>query len=263
MKILIPFSGGINSTYSLYRWLTETEDQVVVRTAVDQWYDDKHNDIELDRARQIVLYLKSTIRDFEFELTEWPSNYVKEEHPIRPGFKLGMWDVGKVRPRYEGFYQWIKETNVDGFSFGLSLENTAMDCGYNTLRSVVEQDGVDIYLAGMPDLTPVAKGADFDWEEVSRNMIGRFEQYESLPEELQKLTQRHNMSTCDDVHCRSCQYQRSYEKFVSDGKTGRDLDLFCAKHGCYGPWRDQADPKTYLYRGGIGRDKSLPYLIFN
>ena len=138
-----------------------------------------------------------------------------------------------------------------------------MDCGYNTLRSVVEQDGVDIYLAGMPDLTPVAKGADFDWEEVSRNMIGRFEQYESLPEELQKLTQRHNMSTCDDVHCRSCQYQRSYEKFVSDGKTGRDLDLFCAKHGCYGPWRDQADPKTYLYRGGIGRDKSLPYLIFN
>ena len=92
MKILIPFSGGINSTYSLYRWLTETEDQVVVRTAVDQWYDDKHNDIELDRVRQIVLYLKSTIRDFEFELTEWPSNYVKEEHPIRPGFKLGMWD---------------------------------------------------------------------------------------------------------------------------------------------------------------------------
>ena len=29
MKILIPFSGGINSTYSLYRWLTETDNDII------------------------------------------------------------------------------------------------------------------------------------------------------------------------------------------------------------------------------------------
>jgi|TARA_B100001094_G_C18079337_1_gene744309 hypothetical protein len=264
MKILIPFSGGINSTYSLYRWLTETEDQVVVRTAVDQWYDDKHNDIELDRVRQIVLYLKSTIRDFEFELTEWPSNYVKEEHPIRPGFKLGMWDVGKVRPRYEGFYQWIKETNVDRFSFGLSLENTAMDCGYNTLRSIVEQNDADIYLGGMPDLTPVAKGDDFDWDYISSKMIGRFEQFEFLPKELRYMTikcKMNNLTSCVDTKCRDCAYQRTYEKWVDEGKTGRDFDLYCAKQGSYGPWRHEADPETYLYRGR-GKDGKLPYLLY-
>jgi hypothetical protein len=262
MKIVIPFSGGVNSTYSLYRWLSETDADVLAYHSIDRWESEEANVEEFKRLEKVKDFLQQ-IRDFDFQTSEWPSKYVEQRIPIRPGFTNGTYDVGKVRPRYDGYIKWCVESNADAISIGLSLENTAMDCGYNTLRSVVEQDGVDIYLAGMPDLTPVAKGADFDWEEVSRNMIGRFEQYESLPEELQKLTQRHNMSTCDDVHCRSCQYQRSYEKFVSDGKTGRDLDLFCAKHGCYGPWRDQADPKTYLYRGGIGRDKSLPYLIFN
>ena len=262
MKILIPFSGGVNSTYSLYRWLSETDADVLAYHSIDRWESEEANVEEFKRLEKVKDFLQQ-IRDFDFQTSEWPSKYVEQRIPIRPGFTKGLYDIGTLRPRYDGYIKWCVESNADAISIGLSLENTAMDCGYNTLRSVVEQDGVDIYLAGMPDLTPVAKGADFDWEEVSRNMIGRFEQYESLPEELQKLTQRHNMSTCDDVHCRSCQYQRSYEKFVSDGKTGRDLDLFCAKHGCYGPWRDQADPKTYLYRGGIGRDKSLPYLIFN
>ena len=262
MKIVIPFSGGVNSTYSLYRWLSETDADVLAYHSIDRWESEEANVEEFKRLEKVKDFLQQ-IRDFDFQTSEWPSKYVEQRIPIRPGFTNGTYDIGILRPRYDGYAKWCVESNADAISIGLSLENTAMDCGYNTLRSVVEQDGVDIYLAGMPDLTPVAKGADFDWEEVSRNMIGRFEQYESLPEELQKLTQRHNMSTCDDVHCRSCQYQRSYEKFVSDGKTGRDLDLFCAKHGCYGPWRDQADPKTYLYRGGIGRDKSLPYLIFN
>jgi hypothetical protein len=262
MKIIIPFSGGVNSTYSLYRWLSETDADVLAYHSIDRWESEEANVEEFKRLEKVKDFLQQ-IRDFDFQTSEWPSKYVEQRIPIRPGFTNGTYDIGILRPRYDGYAKWCVESNADAISIGLSLENTAMDCGYNTLRSVVEQDGVDIYLAGMPDLTPVAKGADFDWEEVSRNMIGRFEQYESLPEELQKLTQRHNMSTCDDVHCRSCQYQRSYEKFVSDGKTGRDLDLFCAKHGCYGPWRDQADPKTYLYRGGIGRDKSLPYLIFN
>ena len=259
LKILIPFTGGVNSTYSLWRWLTETDAEVVTRYAVDKWYNNEYNDSELDRIREIVIYLKSTIRDFEFELTEWPSNYVQELHPIRPGFKLGTWDVGKVRPRYEGYVKWQNETKTDGISIGLSLENTSMDCGYNILRSVVEQDGMDIYLGGMPDLTPVAKGDDFDWEEVSRNMIGRFEQFDSMPEELRVLTHKCDISMCDDSNCRPCAYQRGHESFIANGKSGRDFDLYCAKHGSYGPWRHEADPETYLYRGSmlIGKLNSL------
>jgi hypothetical protein len=145
-----------------------------------------------------------------------------------------------------------------------------MDCGYNTLRSVVEQDGVDIYLAGMPDLTPVPQGDDFDWEDISSKMIGRFEQYESIPEELQSLVLKCDLNTCEDNQCRICAYQRTYEKFISEGKTGRDFDLYCAKKGSYGPWRHEADPKTYFYRGAIksrnvrdAKVATFPYLIYN
>ena len=218
LKILIPFTGGVNSTYSLWRWLTETDAEVVTRYAVDKWYNNEYNDSELDRIREIVIYLKSTIRDFEFELTEWPSNYVQELHPIRPGFKLGTWDVGKVRPRYEGYVKWQNETKTDGISIGLSLENTSMDCGYNILRSVVEQDGMDIYLGGMPDLTPVAKGDDFDWEEVSRNMIGRFEQYEFLPKELRDLCIRYSESR-DGVRLHTGKHMKNLLMKVRQEKT--------------------------------------------
>ena len=54
MRILIPFSGGINSTYSLYRWLTETDDDIIVRYAIDTWYPDYKNKKELDRISDIV-----------------------------------------------------------------------------------------------------------------------------------------------------------------------------------------------------------------
>jgi len=37
--------------------------------------------------------------------------------------------------------------------------------------------------------------------------------------------------------------------------------LYCAKHGSYGPWRHEADPETYLYRGR-DEDGKLPYLIY-
>ena len=101
----------------------------------------------------------------------------------------------------------------------------------------------------MPELTPVPQGDDFDWDYISSKMIGRFEQYESIPEELQSLVVKCNLTTCKKEKCRDCAYWRTYEFFVSEGKTGRDFDLYCAKHGSYGPWRHEADPETYLYRG--------------
>jgi len=267
MKILIPFTGGINSTYSMWKWLTETDDEIIARYGIDKWYpsyaDKNHNNEELIRVQEIVLYLKSEVRDFTFEVTEWPSNYVREEHPIRTGFKMGTWDVGKVRPRYEGYAKWQNETKTDGISIGLSLENTGHDCGYNILRSVVEKNGMDIYLGGMPDLTPVPQGDDFDWDDISSKMIGRWEQFEYIPKELRDMSIKCNLNTCTNTKCRDCAYQRTYNRFVSGGKTGRDFDLYCAKHGSYGPWRYEADPETYLYRGRIDNpSENLLYLSY-
>jgi len=265
VKILIPFSGGVNSTYSFYRWLTETDADIVVRYGVDRFENDEYNAKEVERVHKVSDFLKKGYRDFNLELGEFPKEYVKERIPIRPGF-IGTYDIGTLRPRYAGYINWCFETGADGISIGICLENTSTQ-GYEVSRreSGIENIGVDIYLGGVRELVPVATGNNFNYDEVAKHMIGRFEQYEFLPKELRDLCVRHSESRGG----REIAYWRTYQKFVDEGKTGRDFDLYCAKHGSYGPWRHEADPKTYYYRGAIksknGRDAkgtTLPYLIY-
>jgi len=259
VKILIPFSGGINSTYSLYRWLTETNADIFVRYGVDRFENDDFNAEELERVQNISHFLKKECRNFNLEMSEFPKEYVEERIPIRPGFTKGMYNIGTLRPRYFGFTKWCIETDVDAISIGVSLENTAT-CGYEVsrLESGIENIGVDIYLAGITKLVLVPIGDDFNYDEVAKDMVGRFEQYEFLPKELQDLCVRYNSESRNG---REVAYWRTYQKFISEGKTGRDFDLYCAKHGSYGHWRHEADPETYMYRGR-GEDGKLPYLIY-
>lgn len=258
MKILIPFSGGVNSTYSLYRWLTETDADIVVRYGVDRFENDEYNAKELERVHKVSDFLKKQYRDFNLELGEFPKEYVEERIPVRAGFKKGTYNIGSLRPRYTGYINWCFETEADGVSIGICLENTSTQ-GYEVSRreSGIENIGVDIYLGGVRELVPVATGDDFNYDEVAKNMMGRFEQYEFLPKVLRDLCIRRSKAW----NGREIAYWRTYEKFVSEGKTGRDFDLYCAKHGSYGPWRNEADPETYMYRGR-NKDGKLPYLIY-
>ena len=68
MKILIPFSGGINSTYSLYRWLTETDVDVFVRYGFDQFENDDYRSEELERVQNVSHFLKKQYRNFNLEM---------------------------------------------------------------------------------------------------------------------------------------------------------------------------------------------------
>ena len=258
MKILIPFSGGINSTYSLYRWLTETDDDIVVRYGVDRFENDDYNSKELERVQSVSHFLKKEYRDFDLELGEFPKEYVEERIPVRAGFKKGEYDIGSLRPRYAGYINWCFETDADGVSIGICLENTSTQ-GYEVSRreSGIENIGVDIYLGGVRELVPVATGDDFNYDEVAKHMMGRFEQYELLPKELQDLSTRYSESRDG----REVAYWRTYKKFIDEGKTGHDFDLYCAKKGSYGPWRHEADPEDYMYRGR-DEDGKLPYLIY-
>jgi len=257
VKILIPFSGGVNSTYSLYRWLTETDDDIVVRYGVDRFVNDEYNAKELERVHKVSDFLKKGYRDFNLEMGEFPKEYVEERIPIRPGF-IGTYDIGTLRPRYIGYINWCFETGADGISIGICLENTSTQ-GYEVSRreSGIENIGVDIYLGGVKELSPVPIGDNFKYDELAKHMIGRFEQYEFLPKQLQDLCIRYSESRGG----REIAYWKTYEKFVSAGKTGRDFDLYCAKHGSYGPWRHEANPETYMYRGRNEYGK-LPYLIY-
>ena len=252
MKILIPFSGGVNSTYTMWRWLTETDYEVVARYAIEEYENDDTNNAAIEKLKKTIQFLKNKTRDFIFEEINWITTYEEDRVPIREGFKT-TYNVGALRPRYETYPLWIKETGVDAISIGISLENTALDCGYFHLHKLFEDTGVDTYLAGSPKLEPVPQGDNFDWDNISKKITGRFEQYDFLPDELKVLSRRCHPSTCKKRQCRDCAYWRTYERFVSEGKTGRDFDLYCAKHGSYGPWRHEAE---------AGEKEILPYLDY-
>jgi hypothetical protein len=249
--ILIPFSGGVNSTYSLWRWLTETNYNVHVRHSYTDVGGPKEIQVELQKVRDIVDYIKKETRDFIYEELPWKLDYTPDRQPIREGFKVGTWDVGRVLPRYTGYGYWIKELRPDAICIGISLENTTMDTGYSVLRKHFEDAGVDIYLSGCPKLEPVPQGDEFDWDDVAAKMIGRFEQFQFMPEELAYMTRKHDINICEDTKCRDCAYWKAYDTFIKYGYTGRDLDLYCAKMGSYGPFRHEADPETYVYRGAV------------
>ena len=115
MKIIIPFSGGVNSTYSLYRWLSETDADVLAYHSIDRWESEEANVEEFKRLEKVKDFLQQ-IRDFDFQTSEWPSKYVEQRIPIRPGFTNGTYDIGILRPRYDGYAKWCVESNADAIS---------------------------------------------------------------------------------------------------------------------------------------------------
>ena len=255
-KTIIPFSGGINSVYQCYRFLTETDHDIVAIYGRDQNHrllndpvkQKEWEDHEENKATTIANWLQKNVRDFVYEIMEWSHEFERRYKPIRRGFTNPM-NVNLVETRYHGYADMMdSHPDATGLAMGVSSENSGTD-QHEYFRSLVERDGVDIYLAGVRDLVPVAKGDAFDYDEVAKNMSGRFEQLDFLPDELKSMVQTGCPTKCPQERCdisTRCGYQRCYAEL---DKTGVELDDIFAKHGSYGKYRSEADPRTYVYRG--------------
>ena len=255
-KFVIPFSGGVNSAHALWRWLSQTSDEIVAVYAEETWQDalveQGREGRERVAADAIAAWLKENVRDFTFEVVQWPTSYVEKRVPIRDGFTATV-DIGILEPRYAGYKSLIDAHTPDGIVLGVSLENTATD-NHDNLRGVFETDSVDVYLAGCPTLDPVAKGAAFDYDAVASTMIGRFQQYEELPDAVVDLIAAKTSTRADPqatdgsaVASMSCLYEDV--RAARTDMTGAEIDAAFAEHGKYGAWRHLADPVTYTYRG--------------
>lgn len=250
MKVLIPFSGGINSTYALHRWLTETTHDIVAVYALESWVgvggDSWRQSRETKAVNAMVDWLKANCRDFTLEQkADWP--VVEEDmQPIRVGFTETR-NYGIVSARYQGYSDIIDAHLPDIFVPGISLENTATDCE-PLLRHQYLRDGMQVVYAGSRTLDAITEPLDYD--AVAATLMGRFEQLEAIPADLKALM----ALKCDIDHgegmdwtCLSCGYEKSREA-LSD-MTGAEFDDMFAQYGNYGSYRDQADPATYKYRG--------------
>jgi hypothetical protein len=250
MKVLIPFSGGVNSTFALHRWLAETDHEIVSVYGIESWVgtngDNWRQSRETTAVRNMVEWLKENCREFTFEQKDdWPV-VVEDMQPIRVGFTETR-NYGIVSARYQGYSDIIAAHEPDIFVPGVSLENTATDCE-PSLRHLYLRDGMQVVYGGSRTLDAITEPLDYD--AVASTLMGRFEQLESIPSDIKALM----AIKCDRDHepgyeftCLSCGYEKTREALSE--MTGAEVDEMFAEHGQYGPYRDQADPATYKYRG--------------
>lgn len=250
MEVLIPFSGGINSTYALHRWLTETDHDIVAVYGLESWVgvhgDNWRQSRETKAVNAMVDWLKANCRDFTFEQKDdWPE-VVEDMQPVRVGFTEER-DYGIVAARYQGYSNIIDAYSPDIFVPGISLENTSTDCE-PTFRHLYLRDGMQVVFAGSRTLDAIAEPLDYD--AVAATLMGRFEQLEAIPADLKALMALIcECGIAEDMKwtCLRCGYEKTREALPD--MTGAEVDAMFAQHGQYGQYRDQADPETYRYRG--------------
>lgn len=246
-NVVVMFSGGSNSTYALWRWLSETDHAVTaVRGRIQDAAPGRLTEENVNtRAVQIVNWLQENVRDFDYETIDFPA-YEQEEGPLRPGY-AATYNYGALRPRYAGYGQVISDKNPDIFVIGYSLENSS-SAGYLYFRSLFENSAVQIFFAGSPNLTePVPQGDEYDDLAVAKTLTGKCFQYASLPDELKTFAKNWDGNEADPRNI-DMLYSKAIDKWLSDGKDPAEFDRYCAELGCYGPYADRADPNLAIWR---------------
>ena len=241
-KVLIPASGGVNSAFSLHQFLSETDHEIIAVHFTEEYFN-------VDERQDFITvsdWLIENVRSFERHYVRLPK-VERDERPIRAGFK-NMCSYSEIDSRYAEFVTQIRKHTVDAVVSGYSVENTSTDriplMLYDTWQS---EEGVKVFLSSISITEAISFENNIDI--LAAQMSGRFEQFEALPAALQPLIKSCDLTTCTDAWCLRCAYQRGYEKFLADGKTGRDFDQWCAKKGSYGAWRSEANPEEYTWRG--------------
>ena len=170
-------AGSVNSTYSLYKFLSETDHEIIAIHFTEEYYN-------VDERQDFITvsdWLIENVRSFERHYVRLPK--VKPDmRPIRAGFK-NMCSYSELYSRYTEFLTQSKKHTVDALAFGYSVENTSTDrtllMMYNTWQS---EEGVKVFLPSISITEDISfeNGIDI----LAAQMSGRFEQREKIPSEL-------------------------------------------------------------------------------
>jgi len=245
MKILIPFSGAINSAYAAWWFAANTSHEIVVRFLREANFTDADNIEKENHATTVSAWLRANVREFEFAAVNATVGYTEEMVPVRAGFQKQT-NAGVRSARHTEIAAWCDEGDFDAVVYGRSLENTATDMAIH-LRNIFADVAIPVMWSGWPTMGE-AVPSDFDFDVVAATLTGKWEQYEQLPAALQPIVLSDH-AECNDHWCLRCAYRRGYNHYVANGQTGRDFDLWGAEKGSYGQWRSAADPAEYVWRG--------------
>jgi hypothetical protein len=248
MKILVPYSGlGTNSTYGMYRWLTETGHEVVAMFLDIYYSSDEYTAFEREHFNKGVKWFKDNTRDFKTIERKCIETYSNVLVPLREGSPYKI-DISRTSlSMKETYAQVAKEFDVDIISSGKSGEDTSGPLEMAT--SILK--GSD-YKSIHPSWSLTEEVTLENRDQVIKEMSSKWSQREKLPQGLRNI-----ITDCQ------CKGKKIGCYFCSDlllnelrPETGQELDDLILEKLCAGKFRHLADPKTF---NGL-RERTWRYL---
>ena len=217
MKIFAPTSSCSDSVYLLYKLLTETSDDITSRILrLDA------SDQDLAQYPIVCNWLKENVRDFNSDFAEFEER--AEDNKLQT-----------IRSKNYNVALLSEMHNVDLICLGINTYNWSHSTWYFQTTEPIEnfyRRGNSYYRVDhsiFRDYTDIP----IDWPSMNRKgePIGRWQTWELLPKELQKL-----VSHCPCGECAKCKCWSWYNKKKKEGLSAVELDDIIMKEGKYGKY---------------------------
>ena len=234
MRMFVSTSSSSDSTYLLYKLLTETSHEIVSRL-----FSLSAQTEELHRYKNTCRWLESNVRAFDHRISEFESDHSPETTKGR------LLATGTLSERLR----------CDSIAMGYNTHNWSHSNWYFNDNNIPKRDTDAFYnkrsVPSRNDHTVIRTVTDMPihWPMMINEAsvaIGRWETWSNLPQELKELV---TISCKNDTYstrvCDKCMNCVGHKWFDSGIMSPRDMDDCIMKYGKYGRYlTPESTPKT-------------------
>ncbi|MEK9695298.1 MAG: hypothetical protein VW270_06005 [Candidatus Poseidoniales archaeon] len=217
MKVFAAASSSSDSTYLLYKLLTETTDDIVSRILhLDA------SDHDLEQYPIVCNWLRENVRDFDFDFAEFED---RADDTKLETIRSKLYNVALLSEMHD----------VDLICMGYNTYNWSPSNWYFQTTEAIEKfyERGNLYTRLDHSIFRDYTDIPIDWPLMSRETkpMGRWQTWESIPQELQRL-----VSICPCGECSKCKCWEWYNKKKQEGFSAEELDDLIMKEGKYGKY---------------------------
>ena len=234
MKLFVPVTSSQDSVYLLYKLLIETHHNIIARIfTIDV------TEQELSQHRVICEWLSSNVRKFDYGISLSSDNNPVEEVVNKKAHYTVAWIIQDYAEAHE-----FHKHKADKISIGFNAHNWHPT---NWFYRNMDKDASEFYWKDYRNMyiseddNPFM-GISIEWPLLNKDfIIGRFETWERIPEELQKLVA---VCPCKRSNCYKCQSWKWYFNKKGEGFSAAEIDDLIMKEGGYGKYfTKESNPK--------------------
>jgi len=217
MKVFAATSSSSDSIAMLYKLLTETTDDIVSRIlTLDA------SDQDLEQYPIVCNWLKENVRDFDFDFSEFED-------------RAGDVMLETIRSKNYNIALLSETHNVDLICLGINTYNWSHATWYFQTKEPIDNFYAKDNRYSRVDHSILRDYTDIpiDWPLMNRKTkpMGRWQTWETIPQELQKL-----VSNCPCGKCAKCKCWDWYNNKKKESFSAIELDDIIMKEGKYGKY---------------------------